>query len=90
MSHIAAASGSLFDPEVVEAFLDVVAERGLWPERTRADLAALLEASSGCHVEDRRTRLNRDRAEGSGDGPAADEPVTPAPAAAPPAADRPT
>jgi HD-GYP domain-containing protein (c-di-GMP phosphodiesterase class II) len=54
VSHIAAASGTLFDPEAVDAFLDVVAERGLWPDKTRADLAALVEAAAGCHVEDRR------------------------------------
>jgi hypothetical protein len=61
VSHVAAASGSLFDPAAVEAFLDVVAEQGLWPEKTRADLASLLEVSAGCHVEDRRTRLERER-----------------------------
>jgi hypothetical protein len=97
VSHIAAASGSLFDPEVVEAFLDVVAEQGMWPEKTRADLAALLEAASGCHVEDRRARLDRERAERAADGrdelaaDGLDERAMPAPAAtAPPAADRPT
>jgi hypothetical protein len=90
VSHIAAASGSLFDPEVVEAFLDVVAERGLWPEATRADLAALLEAASGCHVEDRRARPDRERSEATADAtPAEPTPRVPA-ATAPPTIDRAT
>ena len=46
VSHIAAASGTLFDPACVEAFLDVVAETGLAPERTAADLEELI---TGCH-----------------------------------------
>ena len=46
VSHIAAASGTLFDPACVEAFLDVVAETGLAPERTAADLEELI---AGCH-----------------------------------------
>jgi HD-GYP domain-containing protein (c-di-GMP phosphodiesterase class II) len=50
VSHIAAASGSLFDPACVEAFLDVVAETGLAPERTAADLEELI---TGCHPAER-------------------------------------
>jgi HD-GYP domain-containing protein (c-di-GMP phosphodiesterase class II) len=49
MAHIAAASGSLFDPLCVEAFLDLVAERGLWPERSKTDLDALADAALACH-----------------------------------------
>ena len=41
-----AASGTLFDPACVEAFLHVVAETGLAPERTAADLEELI---TGCH-----------------------------------------
>ncbi len=76
VSHIAAASGSLFDPEAVEAFLDVVADLGLWPEKTRADLAALLDASAGCHVEDRRARQ---QAANAGPGGGAVDPSAPQP-----------
>ena len=54
VSHVAAASGTLFDPMCVEAFLDVVAENGLVPERTRADLAALVVAAGSCHPTERR------------------------------------
>ncbi|MGZ8630982.1 MAG: HD-GYP domain-containing protein [Actinomycetota bacterium] len=54
VSHIAAASGTLFDPECVEAFLDIVAELGLVPDRTRADLAGLVGASGDCHPRERR------------------------------------
>jgi putative nucleotidyltransferase with HDIG domain len=50
VSHIAAASGTLFDPACVEAFLDVVAETGLAPERTAADLEELI---AGCHPAER-------------------------------------
>ena len=49
VSQIAAAGGSQFDPLCVEAFLDLVAERGLWPERSKADLDALAEAAVACH-----------------------------------------
>jgi hypothetical protein len=96
VSHIAAASGSLFDPEAVDAFLDVVAEQGLWPEKTRADLTALLEASAGCHVEDRRARQ---RAANAAPGPGVTAPTVAGPVpgaegeAAParePATDRPS
>ncbi|MEO8422894.1 MAG: HD domain-containing phosphohydrolase [Actinomycetota bacterium] len=54
VSHIAAASGTLFDPACVEAFLDVVAATGLVPERTRADLDALVIAAADCHPIERR------------------------------------
>ena len=54
VSHLAAASGTLFDPACVEAFLDVVAEMGLVPERTRADLDALAGAAADCHPVERR------------------------------------
>ena len=54
VSHLAAASGTLFDPACVEAFLDVVAEMGLVPERTRADLDALAGAAADCHPIERR------------------------------------
>ncbi len=50
VSHIAAASGTLFDPACVEAFLDVVAETGLAPERAAADLEELI---TGCHPTER-------------------------------------
>lgn len=49
LAHVAGASGSLFDPMCVEAFLDLVAERGLWPERSQSDLDALAAAATACH-----------------------------------------
>ena len=82
VSHLAAASGTLFDPACIEAFLDVVAEIGLVPERTRADLDALAVAAANCHPTERRpastarptphpsTRRSRSRS-GSGKGYAA-------------------
>jgi hypothetical protein len=54
VSHLAAASGTLFDPTCIEAFLDVVAEMGLVPEHTRADLDALAGAAADCHPTERR------------------------------------
>jgi len=54
LSHIAAASGTLFDPLCVEAFLDLVAERGLWPERSAAELDALSAAAEACHSQAQR------------------------------------
>ncbi len=53
VSHIAAASGTLFDPEAVEAFLDIVAEHGLVPDRTREELVAMI-ADASCHPAERR------------------------------------
>ena len=53
VSHIAAASNELFDPACVEAFLDVVAEHGLVPERTREELGAMIGDAS-CHPTERR------------------------------------
>jgi HD-GYP domain-containing protein (c-di-GMP phosphodiesterase class II) len=41
ISHIAAGGGTLFDPLCVEAFLDLLEEAGLVPEKTRADVEAL-------------------------------------------------
>lgn len=49
LSHVAAANGTLFDPRCVEAFLDLVAERGLFPERSKSDLDVLAEAARACH-----------------------------------------
>jgi HD-GYP domain-containing protein (c-di-GMP phosphodiesterase class II) len=54
VSHLAAASGTLFDPACVEAFLDVVAANGLVPEHTRGDLDALVAAAMDCHPTERR------------------------------------
>jgi hypothetical protein len=66
LAHIAAASGTLFDPLCVEAFVDLVAERSLWPERTTYDPEALLAAAERCHPR-RRAALSepvRHRARG--------------------------
>ena len=50
MAHIAAGSGSLFDPECVEAFLHLMEQEGLTAERTPLDRAAL-ETDGACHDE---------------------------------------
>jgi HD-GYP domain-containing protein (c-di-GMP phosphodiesterase class II) len=49
IAHVVAVSGTQFDPLCVDAFLDLVAERGLFPERSKTDLDALAEAASACH-----------------------------------------
>ena len=49
ISHIAAGGGTLFDPLCVEAFLDVLEDSGLVPEKARADVDALIRASMDCH-----------------------------------------
>jgi hypothetical protein len=54
ISYIARGSGTLFDPACIEAFLEVVAQEGLVPERTRADLAGLMDAAADCHAVERR------------------------------------
>jgi HD-GYP domain-containing protein (c-di-GMP phosphodiesterase class II) len=57
ISHIAAGGGTLFDPLCVEAFLDVLKESGLVPEKTQADVEALFLAAVECHpVSQRRAR----------------------------------
>ncbi len=56
LSHIAAASGMLFDPACVDAFLDVVGEAGLVPGRTLPEMDALVAAAAGCHPTERRPR----------------------------------
>ncbi|HEY7399478.1 MAG TPA: HD domain-containing phosphohydrolase [Actinomycetota bacterium] len=62
VSHIAAGSGTLFDPACVEAFLDVVAELGLVPEHTRADLDEMIAAAADCHPTERApSALSLDR-----------------------------
>ena len=55
ISHIAGGGGTLFDPLCVEAFLDVLKDTGLVPEKTQADVEALIRAAIACHrVADRR------------------------------------
>jgi HD-GYP domain-containing protein (c-di-GMP phosphodiesterase class II) len=54
ISHVAAASGVLFDPLCVESFLDVMRESGIAAERTRADLDALMRSANDCHAVPRR------------------------------------
>ena len=49
ISHIAAGGGTLFDPLCVEAFLDVLEDTGLVPEKTRADVETLFQAAMDCH-----------------------------------------
>jgi HD-GYP domain-containing protein (c-di-GMP phosphodiesterase class II) len=49
ISHIASGAGDLFDPLCVEAFLDVLEDTGLAPEKTSVDADALLRAAIECH-----------------------------------------
>jgi HD-GYP domain-containing protein (c-di-GMP phosphodiesterase class II) len=49
LAHIAQSAERLFDPTVVEAFVDLVSEQGLWPERARLELEALAAAADACH-----------------------------------------
>lgn len=55
LSHIAAGGGTLFDPLCVEAFLEVLKDTGLVPDRTRADVEALLQAAIECHPASERS-----------------------------------
>lgn len=59
LTHIAGASGTLFDPLCVEAFLDLVAERGLSSERGTPDLQSLAEAAAACHPRQSRVLTPR-------------------------------
>jgi HD-GYP domain-containing protein (c-di-GMP phosphodiesterase class II) len=62
ISHMAGGGGTLFDPLCVEAFLDVLEDSGLVPEKTQADVEALLRAAGACHsVSDRRVRTTAPR-----------------------------
>jgi HD-GYP domain-containing protein (c-di-GMP phosphodiesterase class II) len=62
ISHIAAGAGELFDPLCVEAFLDVLDDTGIAPEKTRVDADALLRAAMECHpVSERRARSTSSR-----------------------------
>jgi HD-GYP domain-containing protein (c-di-GMP phosphodiesterase class II) len=53
ISHIATGSGTLFDPLCVEAFLDVLGDTGLFPEKVRADVEALFRESVERHAAHR-------------------------------------
>jgi HD-GYP domain-containing protein (c-di-GMP phosphodiesterase class II) len=49
ISHIAGGAGILFDPECVEAFLDVMTESGLFASSTSADVEAMFRESLERH-----------------------------------------
>jgi len=49
LSHIAAASGSLFDPTCVLAFVDLLSDERVWPEPIGLDREALDAAAESCH-----------------------------------------
>jgi HD-GYP domain-containing protein (c-di-GMP phosphodiesterase class II) len=49
LSHMVSGSGVLFDPACVEAFVDLLADERVWPERVELDPAVLLEAAEACH-----------------------------------------
>jgi HD-GYP domain-containing protein (c-di-GMP phosphodiesterase class II) len=62
ISHIAGGGGTLFDPLCVEAFLDVLEDSGLVPEKSHADMEALLQAAIECHpVSERSVRTTVSR-----------------------------
>jgi HD-GYP domain-containing protein (c-di-GMP phosphodiesterase class II) len=50
LSHLVAGSGHLFDPGCVEAFVDLLAGRGLTPEHAELDPSVLAAAAEACHV----------------------------------------
>ncbi len=79
VSHLAGAGGTLFDPACVEAFLDVVAENGLVPEHTRADLEFLAHAAGDCHPTERRPVPSAQPLPATAPVPAAQEQMEPAP-----------
>lgn len=56
VSHVVAASGVLFDPLCVEAFLDVLKDTGVVPDKVRPDLEAIFRSAAECHVSERRPR----------------------------------
>jgi HD-GYP domain-containing protein (c-di-GMP phosphodiesterase class II) len=57
LSHLVGGRELLFDPACVEALVDVLADSGVLPERTRADLDELVRAAADCHpVRERRRR----------------------------------
>jgi HD-GYP domain-containing protein (c-di-GMP phosphodiesterase class II) len=49
LAHIVEGRKALFDPLVVEALIDLAGQRGLWPERTDAELDVLAHAAQDCH-----------------------------------------
>jgi hypothetical protein len=59
LEHIVGARGSLFDPLCVDAFLDLLAERGLGAERTSVDPEALAALAEACHPGNRRAGRRR-------------------------------
>jgi hypothetical protein len=57
LSHVLTARGVLFDPECVDALVDVLSETGLLPEAPDGDLERLLRAAADCHpARERRPR----------------------------------
>jgi HD domain len=57
ISHVVAAGGVLFDPLCVEAFLDVLKDLDIVPDKVRPDLDSLLGGAADCHtVSERRPR----------------------------------
>ncbi len=62
LSHVVAGGGVLFDPACVEAFVDVLGEEHLWPERVDLDPAALIAAAEACHRATSRNGVKAARA----------------------------
>ena len=58
LEHVVGARGSLFDPLCVDAFLDLMAERGLNADGSSLDLDALAALAAACHPS-RRASLRR-------------------------------
>jgi HD-GYP domain-containing protein (c-di-GMP phosphodiesterase class II) len=56
LRHIVAARGSMLDPVCVEAFVDLMVERGYSPGRADLDQEVLADAARACHVGSSRSR----------------------------------
>jgi HD-GYP domain-containing protein (c-di-GMP phosphodiesterase class II) len=56
LGHIVASRGSLFDPDCVEAFVDLMSERGMIVGRGEIDRRALAAATEACHSGQSSTR----------------------------------
>jgi HD-GYP domain-containing protein (c-di-GMP phosphodiesterase class II) len=59
LAHVVGTRETLFDPRCVEAFVDLLAEQSLWPERGRIDPEALAAAAEACHASSGHRRLQR-------------------------------
>ncbi|HJV05562.1 MAG TPA: HD domain-containing phosphohydrolase [Actinomycetota bacterium] len=61
LNHLVAGRGSLFDPECVEAFVDMMSERGMTVGRAEIDRRVLAAAAEACHPGRSEPRMARNR-----------------------------